>query len=143
MSTERKLGSSSSSIPCAATDKARFFCSTMKMGLAMPGASTGMAARFSERNRDSVSSGARLMPRPCSISPATVARCPASRPVYSGDLIEPAAELAEKGDIDYLISECLAERTIAIARQAKMKDPGAGYNPMLEAPLQAVRTEDA
>jgi hypothetical protein len=40
---------------------------------------------------------------------------------YSGDRIEPAVELAEKGEIDYLIFECLAERTIAIAQQAKMR----------------------
>jgi hypothetical protein len=57
---------------------------------------------------------------------------------YSGDRIEPAVELAEKGDIDYLIFECLAERTIAIAQQAKMRDPGAGYDPMLEARMRAV-----
>ena len=42
---------------------------------------------------------------------------------YSGDRIEPAVELAEKGDLDYLVFECLAERTIALAQQAKMKDP--------------------
>ncbi|MEO8629641.1 MAG: acyclic terpene utilization AtuA family protein, partial [Betaproteobacteria bacterium] len=37
----------------------------------------------------------------------------------SGDRIEPAVELAREGDIDYLVFECLAERTIAIAQQAK------------------------
>ena len=57
---------------------------------------------------------------------------------YSGDRIEPAVELAEKGDIDYLIFECLAERTIAIAQHAKMKDPQAGYDPLLEARMRAV-----
>ena len=40
---------------------------------------------------------------------------------YSGDRIEPAVELAEKGDLDYLVFECLAERTIALAQQARMK----------------------
>ncbi|MCZ7024038.1 acyclic terpene utilization AtuA family protein, partial [Salmonella enterica] len=30
---------------------------------------------------------------------------------YSGDRIEPAVELAEQGDLDYLVFECLAERT--------------------------------
>ena len=59
---------------------------------------------------------------------------------YSGDRIEPAVELAEKGDIDYLIFECLAERTIAIAQHAKMKDPQAGYDPLLEARMRAVLT---
>lgn len=56
---------------------------------------------------------------------------------YSGDRIEPAVELAEKGGIQYLVFECLAERTIALAQQAKMKDPGLGYDPLLAARLQA------
>src|ERR1700712_3397757 len=57
---------------------------------------------------------------------------------YSGDRIEPAVELAEKGDIDYLVFECLAERTIALAQQARMKDPDAGYDPLLDARMLAV-----
>ena len=57
---------------------------------------------------------------------------------YSGDRIEPAVELAEKGDIAYLVFECLAERTIAIAQQAKLADPQAGYDPLLEARMRAV-----
>jgi len=57
---------------------------------------------------------------------------------YSGDRIEPAVELAEKGDIDYLVFECLAERTIAIAQQARMKDPGSGYDPLLADRMHAV-----
>ena len=35
---------------------------------------------------------------------------------YSGDRIEPAIELAEKGELQYLVFECLAERTIALSR---------------------------
>lgn len=57
---------------------------------------------------------------------------------YSGDRIEPAVELAEKGQLDYLVFECLAERTIALAQQAKLKDPKAGYDPLLEARMRAV-----
>jgi hypothetical protein len=57
---------------------------------------------------------------------------------YSGDRIEPAIELAEKGDLDYLVFECLAERTIALAQQARMKDPRAGYDPLLAARMRAV-----
>ncbi len=57
---------------------------------------------------------------------------------YSGDRIEPAVELAAKGDIDYLVFECLAERTIALAQQAKMKNPAAGYDPLLAARMTAV-----
>ena len=57
---------------------------------------------------------------------------------YAGDRIEPAVELAEKGDIQYLVFECLAERTIALAQQAKMKDPASGYDPLLAARMKAV-----
>lgn len=57
---------------------------------------------------------------------------------YSGDRIEPAVELAQKGNIQYLIFECLAERTIAIDQQAKMKDPSTGYDPLLAARMAAV-----
>lgn len=56
---------------------------------------------------------------------------------YSGDRIEPAVELAEKGGIAYLVFECLAERTIAIAQQAKRADPAAGYDPLLAARMEA------
>lgn len=52
---------------------------------------------------------------------------------YSGDRIEPAVELAAKGNIKYLCLECLAERTIAIDQQARLKDPKLGYDPLLEA----------
>ncbi|MBB6134995.1 hypothetical protein HD842_003153 [Massilia aurea] len=57
---------------------------------------------------------------------------------YSGDRIEPALELAEHGHLDYLVFECLAERTIALAQQARMKDPALGYDPLLEARMLAV-----
>src|SRR3954470_5673506 len=57
---------------------------------------------------------------------------------YSGDRIEPAVELAEKGDIDYLVFECLGERTVALAQQARMKNPETGYDPLLEERMRAV-----
>ena len=57
---------------------------------------------------------------------------------YSGDRIEPALELAEKGDIQYLVFECLAERTTAIAQGARLKDPALGYDPLLGARMTAV-----
>ena len=57
---------------------------------------------------------------------------------YSGDRIEPAVELAEKGDIQYLVFECLGERTVALAQQARMKNPDGGYDPLLEERLRAV-----
>jgi hypothetical protein len=57
---------------------------------------------------------------------------------YSGDRIEPAVELVERGDIQYLAFECLAERTIALAQQARLADPGGGYDPLLRARFEAV-----
>lgn len=57
---------------------------------------------------------------------------------YSGDRIEPALELAEKGEIQYLVFECLGERTVALAQQARMKNPDSGYDPLLEERMRAV-----
>ncbi|MBC3237000.1 acyclic terpene utilization AtuA family protein [Pseudomonas lurida] len=57
---------------------------------------------------------------------------------YSGDRIEPAVELAEQGDLDYLVFECLAERTIALAQQARINDPEGGYDPLLSERMRRV-----
>jgi hypothetical protein len=57
---------------------------------------------------------------------------------FGGDRIEPAVELAEKGDVDYLVFECLAERTIALAQQAKLQDPEGGYDRLLRERMTAV-----
>lgn len=57
---------------------------------------------------------------------------------YAGDRIEPAVELAERGEVDYLVFECLAERTIALAQQEKRRDPALGYDPMLAQRMRAV-----
>jgi Acyclic terpene utilisation family protein AtuA len=57
---------------------------------------------------------------------------------YSGDRIEPAVELAEQGRLDYLVFECLAERTIALAQLRRAQDPDAGYDPLLAERMRAV-----
>jgi hypothetical protein len=57
---------------------------------------------------------------------------------YSGDRIEPAVELVEKGRLDYIVFECLAERTIALAQQARQRDAKAGFDPLLAARFRAV-----
>ncbi|PZR23729.1 MAG: ABC transporter substrate-binding protein, partial [Azospira oryzae] len=36
---------------------------------------------------------------------------------FSGDRLDPAIVLAQKGKLDYLVLECLAERTIALAQK--------------------------
>ncbi|RPA70363.1 DUF1446 domain-containing protein [Cyclobacteriaceae bacterium YHN15] len=51
---------------------------------------------------------------------------------FSGDRIEPALVLTEKGKLGYLVLECLAERTIALAQKRKQQDPRLGYDPLLE-----------
>ncbi len=57
---------------------------------------------------------------------------------YSGDRIEPAVELARDGDIDYLVFECLAERTIALAQQERLQHPDLGYDPLLSERMSKV-----
>jgi hypothetical protein len=51
---------------------------------------------------------------------------------YGGDRIEPAVDLMERGELDYIGFECLAERTIALAHSQMMKDPSKGYNEFFE-----------
>ena len=51
---------------------------------------------------------------------------------YAADRWEPALELIEKADLDYIAFECLAERTIAMGQLEKLRDPDRGYNPYLE-----------
>lgn len=57
---------------------------------------------------------------------------------FSGDRIDPAIDLAERGALDYLVFECLAERTIALAVRARREDPQGGFDPLLEARMRAV-----
>ena len=57
---------------------------------------------------------------------------------YSGDRIEPAVELATDGALGYLVFECLAERTIALAQQRRARDPRAGFDPLLAERMHAV-----
>lgn len=51
---------------------------------------------------------------------------------YADDRIEPAIDLINRGKLDYIGFECLAERTIAIAQNQKQADPTKGYNDLLE-----------
>lgn len=57
---------------------------------------------------------------------------------YLGDRIEPAVDLAKRGRLDYLVFECLAERTIADAQLRRRSDPDGGYDPFLDARITAV-----
>jgi hypothetical protein len=57
---------------------------------------------------------------------------------YAGDRIDPAQDLAERGALDALVFECLAERTIALAQLRRRHDPAAGYDLLLEDRMRAV-----
>jgi hypothetical protein len=57
---------------------------------------------------------------------------------FSDDRIEPAVELAKRGQLDYLVFECLAERTIALAQLRRLEEPDGGYDPYLRARMEAV-----
>ncbi|RDB05775.1 acyclic terpene utilization AtuA family protein [Runella aurantiaca] len=57
---------------------------------------------------------------------------------FSGDRLEPAMILAERGNLDYLVLECLAERTIALAQKRKLADPTKGYDPLLERRIEGL-----
>jgi hypothetical protein len=46
--------------------------------------------------------------------------------------------LASQGELDYLVLECLAERTIALAQLRKLADPAVGYDPLLEKRLASL-----
>ena len=46
---------------------------------------------------------------------------------FAMDRIDPAIKLAEEGEIDYLILECLAERTIGLARLSLQENKNEGY----------------
>lgn len=47
---------------------------------------------------------------------------------YAEDRLEPALALAESGQIDYLVMDCLAERTLVHAQLRRLQDPGQGYD---------------
>ncbi|GAB2916528.1 DUF1446 domain-containing protein [Rhodococcus aerolatus] len=57
---------------------------------------------------------------------------------FSGDRIDPARELAERAALDYLVFECLGERTVAAGQARRLQDPGSGFDPLLGARMRAV-----
>lgn len=57
---------------------------------------------------------------------------------FAGDRLDPAADLARRGALDFLCFECLAERTLAYGHLARMADPAKGHDPRVERRLEAV-----
>lgn len=57
---------------------------------------------------------------------------------FAGDRVDPAVELIEKGDLDVLVFETLAERTIALAQRRQRSNSGPGYDELLPRRMRAV-----
>jgi hypothetical protein len=57
---------------------------------------------------------------------------------FAGDRIGPAVDLARDAQLDYLVFECLAERTIALAQLSKRQGRTAGFDPLLRERMEAV-----
>jgi len=50
---------------------------------------------------------------------------------FAGDRIDPAVRMARSGQVDTIVLECLAERTIVPGLKARRADPAAGADPRL------------
>ena len=50
---------------------------------------------------------------------------------FAGDRIDPAVKLAASGEVDAVVLECLAERTLVPAIKARAENAGAGADPRL------------
>ena len=50
---------------------------------------------------------------------------------FADDRIPPGMEIVERGELDYLAMQCLAECTIARETLDRAKDPGNGYTLVL------------
>jgi hypothetical protein len=57
---------------------------------------------------------------------------------FSSDRLDPAVDLAAQGALDYLVFECLGERTLAFGHRDRQLDATRGFNPWLARRLQAV-----
>jgi hypothetical protein len=62
---------------------------------------------------------------------------------FSSDRLDPAVELVEKGRLDAIVFECIGERTLAFGHRDRMRDPAAGYNPLLERRMRAILPRSA
>jgi Acyclic terpene utilisation family protein AtuA len=60
---------------------------------------------------------------------------------FAGDRIDSAVDLVRRGDLDDLVLECLAERTIALAQARRRDDAAAGYDLYAEERFRALLPE--
>ncbi|HVN35225.1 MAG TPA: acyclic terpene utilization AtuA family protein [Casimicrobiaceae bacterium] len=57
---------------------------------------------------------------------------------FAGDRLDAPVDLAERGELDYLVLECLAERTIALAQLRRRRDPATGYDARLAERIESL-----
>jgi hypothetical protein len=57
---------------------------------------------------------------------------------FSADRLGPACDLVEKGALDFIIFECLGERTLAFGHRDRKANPARGYNAQLEARMKKI-----
>jgi hypothetical protein len=57
---------------------------------------------------------------------------------FAADRLDPAVDLARRGELDVMVLECLGERTVAFAHCDRRADPGRGYNRQLDRRMQAL-----
>ena len=57
---------------------------------------------------------------------------------FAADRLDPAVDLAERGELDVMVLECLGERTIAFGHRDRMADPERGYNTHLHRRMLAL-----
>ncbi len=57
---------------------------------------------------------------------------------FSADRLGPAVDLLVEGELDWLVLECIGERTMAFGHRDRRRDPRTGYNPLLEARMRAL-----
>ena len=57
---------------------------------------------------------------------------------FSADRLDPAVDLARRGELDVMVLECLGERTVAFAHRDRMADPRRGYNALLDRRMRAL-----
>jgi hypothetical protein len=57
---------------------------------------------------------------------------------FAADRLEPAVDLARRGELDVMVLECLGERTVAFAHRDRMANPSRGYNAHLDRRMRAL-----
>jgi Acyclic terpene utilisation family protein AtuA len=57
---------------------------------------------------------------------------------FAADRLDPAVDLARRGELDVMVLECLGERTVAFAHRDRMADPRRGYNAHLDRRMRAL-----